>query len=201
MIYSLPAATDIDSHTHVLRRNAVVNVDPVSDKDGYLPLKKGYYYSVGIHPWNYARVTPASIRMLRSLAAEPSVVAIGETGLDACAVPSSVRDSYSRAEILKNQTALLRVHFELSERLKKPMILHVVKAFPEIIALKKLWKPTQAWIIHGFRGKPQLARELLRHGFYLSYGKHYNYESLALTAGQRLLHETDEMPTSDLRVE
>lgn len=95
---------------------------------------------------------------------------------------------------MRPETELLRYHYELSETLGKPLILHIVKSFPEIIALKKQWKPAQPWIIHGFRGKPQLARELLAHGFHLSYGKKYNPASLALTPASRLLRETDEMP-------
>lgn len=276
-------------------------------------LLPGYNYSIGIHPWNVFTATPADLRLLRALVADPRVLAIGECGLDpnlpathpasspASTAPqsgskffsnlsksslksteplpsldfltissqlaeplshlnpvvpsestapfpspnlsaifpqSAAREraeasgtaspsarfvsvegfspqsnspqsknpispippkalnfpSFSRAEILAAQTALLRIHYELSETLRKPLILHIVKSFPEIIALRKQWKPTQPWIIHGFRGKPQLARELLAHGFHLSYGKKYNPASLAITPASRLLRETDEKP-------
>lgn len=296
----------IDAHTHRLRRNAIVNLDPIelrpchqkryptelrpfpqsnrsaisswNNPTGSCPsdklpnndlvcchpaLKPGYRYSVGIHPWNVFTATVADLRLLRALAADPRVLAIGECGLDpslsaiqaashppesAEQLPSAKSASFfstlksaeqlstpksagassptalfvpvegfspqpnspqpespqttppqfplnlNRAEILSAQTALLRYHYELSETLGKPLILHIVKSFPEIIALKKQWKPAQPWIIHGFRGKPQLASELLAHGFHLSYGKKYNPASLALTPASRLLRETDEMP-------
>lgn len=249
----------IDAHTHRLKRNAIVNIDPVDIRQPQTPptpsqlpastpillpgcspvLLPGYTYSVGIHPWNVFTVTPADLRLLRALAADPRVLAIGECGLDpnlpaisphsaareraeapGAASPSArfvlvegfspqsknlhsknlhskkLQPQNSRAEILAAQTALLRIHYELSETLRKPLILHIVKSFPEIIALRKQWKPTQPWIIHGFRGKPQLARELLAHGFHLSYGKKYNPASLAITHASRLLRETDEMPDS-----
>lgn len=271
----------IDAHTHRLKRNAIVNIDPVDIRQPHPPsthpqsihtpaapapptgaqlpgcspvLLPGYTYSVGIHPWNVFTVTPADLRLLRALGADPRVLAIGECGLDpnlpAASSRSAAREraeasrtaspsarfvsvegfspqsnspqsnkphsksphsespqsknpispipqkapTFSRAEILAAQTALLRIHYELSETLRKPLILHIVKSFPEIIALRKQWKPTQPWIIHGFRGKPQLARELLAHGFHLSYGKKYNPASLAITPSSRLLRETDEMP-------
>lgn len=72
------------------------------------------------------------------------------------------------------------------------MILHVVKAFPEIMALRKSLKPTQQWIIHGFRGKPQLAESLLRAGFDISLGEHFNPASAAIIPPSRLFAETDE---------
>lgn len=239
----------IDAHTHRLKRNAIVNIDPVDIRQPQTPptpsqlpastpillpgcspvLLPGYTYSVGIHPWNVFTVTPADLRLLRALAADPRVLAIGECGLDpnlpAASSRSAAREraeapgaaslsarfvsvegfspqskklqpQNSRTEILAAQTALLRIHYELSETLRKPLILHIVKSFPEIIALRKQWKPTQPWIIHGFRGKPQLARELLAHGFHLSYGKKYNPASLVITPVSRLLRETDEMPDS-----
>ena len=66
-------------------------------------------------------------------------------------------ESLSRNEIIEAQTTLLTFHISISERLSKPLILHIVKAYPEIIALRKSLRPAQPWIIHGFRGKPQLA--------------------------------------------
>lgn len=187
---------DFDAHTHRLRRNAVVCIDPLDlCDDGLSAFRCGYVYSVGIHPWNVGRVTDRSLRLLASLAAEPQVVAIGECGLDG--VAEAVRSDFAakgggRREILAAQTELLHMHFALSEQLGKPMILHVVKAYDEILRLKKLWRPSQQWVIHGFRGKPQLARQLLDHGFYLSFGRKYNAESLALTPPSRLLRETDD---------
>lgn len=137
--------------------------------------------------------------MLRALAAEPCVKAIGETGLDTIhkVTGSQVADRLSdsqnvHTDLLKMQTELLRYHVALSEELRKPLILHIVKQFGEIIRLKRELRPTQPWIIHGFRGKPELAKELLRHGFYLSYGEKFNPASVAVTPPSRLLIETDE---------
>lgn len=194
----------IDAHTHLLRRNAVVDIDPVDSLSAVGPavtplLLKGYRYSVGIHPWNYRRATPEALRLLRALAVSPQVVAIGECGLDANIPEHKTSESPSgteptREEILRDQRSLLMLHIRLSETLGKPLILHIVKAWSEIISLKKQLRPRSRWIIHGFRGKPQLARQLLDHGFTLSFGPLHNPASLALTPPALLLRETDATP-------
>ncbi|MCM1137775.1 MAG: TatD family hydrolase [Duncaniella sp.] len=180
-----------DWHTHRLRHNAIVDIDPTGLFNNRLrkmmPWGKGYRYSVGVHPWNVNRFTLRDLLMLRALASRPDVVAIGEAGLD------TMRHSDDVEITLRKQLDLLKYHIELSEETAKPLILHIVRRFQEIIQLKKELRPTQPWIIHGFRGKPQLALQLLRQGFYLSYGKKYNPESYALTPPSRRLHETDQL--------
>ena len=75
---------------------------------------------------------------------------------------------------------------------KKPLIIHCVGYFNELLALKKKWNPTQLWIIHGFRGKPELAAQTLKSGCALSYGEHFNAESVRLTPIEKIFVETDE---------
>lgn len=182
--------TLFDFHTHHLRPGSIVNVDPSSAHDSEIVLKAPYLYSVGIHPWNAGAVRPEDIDALRRLAHAPRVIAIGETGLD------SLHPGDRQAFILKQQEELLRLHIGLSEETAKPLILHIVRRFPEIIRMKLSLKPTQPWIIHGFRGKPELARELTRHGFYLSFGEHFNPAALAATPLDRVLLETDDSALS-----
>ncbi|MDE6371055.1 MAG: TatD family hydrolase [Duncaniella sp.] len=177
-----------DNHTHTARPGAVVNVDPVEFRGGVFTPVAGWSYSAGIHPWNAGRWTEADMERLERLAVNPQVVAIGETGLDSV-----------RAEAgLEVQTELLMRHVELSERTGKPLLLHVVRRFDDIMELKKRLDPAQAWVIHGFRGKPQLAEQLLRRGFYLSFGERFNPEAVAVTPPARMLAETDE---SELGIE
>lgn len=112
---------------------------------------------------------------------QPGVAAIGETGLD----------KLQGADI-DTQIKVLTKHVELSEELRLPLILHVVKAYNDIITLRGLVKPSQRWIVHGFRGKPELARQLLDHGFDLSLGEHFNPATAAIIPDSRLHFETDE---------
>ena len=167
----------IDSHTHNSRPGAVVNIDPVSMPPRDIVLAGDRYYTVGIHPWNAGCYTPGDVARMRRLAARPQVVAIGETGLDSVHVSYEWVPKGKSMEIvqavpdLQKQIELLNIHIELSETLGKPLLLHIVKRFPEIMKMRIRLKPRMPWIIHGFRGKPGLAKDLLRWGFYLSYGE------------------------------
>ena len=55
-----------------------------------------------------------------------------------------------------------------------------------------MFNPSQKWIVHGFRGKPQLAGQLLKAGIDLSFGEKFNPESIQITPIERLFIETDE---------
>lgn len=72
------------------------------------------------------------------------------------------------------------------------MILHVVRAYQELIAYRKSLHARQPWIIHGFRGKKEVARTLLDQGFYLSFGQKFQPETLRYVPEDRFLLETDE---------
>jgi len=159
-------------HTHLLCRDAWVNRSPGDT------LADGYEYSVGVHPWNAGAFDMAE---LEKSACNPLVKAIGETGLDALRGPS-----------VDVQEAVFRRHVELSERLGLPLIIHCVKAFDRLIAIRKEIKPSQTWIIHGFRGKPQQARQLLDAGFHLSLGPKFNTETARIIPAERLHIETDD---------
>lgn len=171
----------IDIHTHDLTASApsIISVEPGAE---FIPGKR---YSAGIHPYTLGSgVTPDTERLWAD-AARPEVVAIGEAGIDKL-----------RGGLIERQLDILRTHIEISEQLGKPLIMHVVKGFPEVIALRIEMKPRQRWIVHGFRGKPELARELLRHGFDLSLGERFNSLTAAMIPADRLWVETDTSPLS-----
>ena len=144
------------------------------------------YTSIGIHPW-YLTEENAETQWhtLQEQISDPSVIAIGEGGLDKLKGPS-----------MDIQMKLLKQQALLSEEKRLPLILHCVKAFNELILLKKEIKPSQAWIIHGFRGKEALATDCLRHGFYLSFGEHFQEDALRTVPLEKLFIETDESGTS-----
>ena len=94
------------------------------------------------------------------------------------------------------QIQVLEKQIELSEKVKKPLIIHCVGCFNELFDLKKHWNPSQIWIIHGFRGKPELAGQALKVGCYLSFGEHFNTQSVRITPIDKLFVETDESKMS-----
>ncbi len=161
-----------DCHSHSLRKNAIVSVTPHEE------LHSGYSYSTGIHPWESEK--DFDMQYLEIIITDPHILAVGETGLDKL-----------RGAQLKHQIPLFEKHIELSERHCKPLIIHCVKAYQQLIEIKKHMSPQQPWIIHGFRQNPQVAEMLLGNGIYLSIGEHFNEESVKIIPADRLLIETD----------
>lgn len=139
-------------------------------------------FSVGIHPWLTQGKTADTFNWheLRQQLGHPAVVAVGECGLDTL-----------RGAPLNEQIEIFRRQIELSESLQLPMILHIVKAIDPMLALRKQLKPLQPWIIHGFRGNPCQAAQLVKAGLYLSLGRQFNPLTETAIPADRLFRETD----------
>ena len=90
------------------------------------------------------------------------------------------------------QLAVFKEQVKLSEKLGLPLIIHCVKAMEELLGVKKESRPQQPWIWHGFRGKPEQAVQLLKKGFYLSFGEYYPDETMRIVPDERLFLETDD---------
>lgn len=171
----------LDIHTHRLPSepgSAIVNA-----LIPHFKAEPGHWYSVGIHPWATAEEGQwkKHLSLLSHYLAHPQVVALGEAGYDRL-----------RGGSLEEQKECFEAQASLAEEAGKPLILHVVKAFDELLLSRKRLLPSVPWIVHGFRGKPQQAQQLLDQGFYLSFGQRFNPLSVALTPGNRLLTESDE---------
>lgn len=166
-----------DIHTHNLKAgpDAIINLPWRSS------LPPEGYFSAGIHPWDTSKVSSEDLAWVESLSKDPRVVAIGEAGLDAL-----------RGASLPEQEAIFRRHVELSERAGKPLIIHAVRTLHHIIRLRKELRPSQRWIIHGFRGKPDLARQLLDAGIDISLGMRFNPDTENIIPADRLFRESDE---------
>lgn len=183
----VPDTTRYNMHTHALtpddsRHYSICNPYPrypVSIINDH----PDRHFSVGIHPYESRKYTHDDWAEIARLAHLPQVVAIGECGID------TTRD------ILPSlQQELFEKHISLSESVGKPLIIHCVKAFDTLIALRRQYRPTQAWIVHGFRGKPRQALQLAREGLLLSIGTRHNPEIFNSFSPGEILFETDEMP-------
>lgn len=139
------------------------------------------YRSFGIHPCRIEGDGEAQWTALLQRVEQPSCVAIGEAGLDRLATCS-----------MERQIGLFERQARLAEELGKPLIIHCVRAWEELIACRKAIRPKQPWLIHGFRGKAPLANQLLRQGFYLSFGYYFQPEAARAAWPERLFLETDE---------
>ncbi len=143
-------------------------------------LEDGQNYSAGIHPW-YINNIRQQLDELERLCTHPDIVAIGEAGFD------KIRGGTPDVQQEAFQTQAL-----LAEKVNKPLIIHCVKAYDEIIKNKKVIKPQVPWIIHGFRGNGKQAEQLLRQGFYLSFGQYFNPKALKVVYPDYLFAETDD---------
>jgi TatD DNase family protein len=70
------------------------------------------------------------------------------------------------------QVEVFEKQIALAERHQKPLVLHLVAAFQELIEIKNRLQISVPIIIHGFSKNEQVANELIKNGFYLSFGKY-----------------------------
>lgn len=146
-------------HTHVYSNQEdileLVNQYP-QDFDSSLP-----NYSIGIHPLyiNQDRLE-SDIQIIEEKAQLPECFAIGECGLD----KRSETPFGIQLEVLEKQLLI-------AEKYQKPVVIHCVHAFQELVEMKNRLKITTPIVIHGFSKNKQLAKQLLENGFYLSFGK------------------------------
>lgn len=150
----------INIHTHENSGNSsileIVNQYPNSF-DEYVP-----YFSIGIHPWYInADSWQAELNIIEEKLQLENCLALGECGLDK-----------RRETPIEFQTEVFEAQLLLAEKHKKPVVIHCVVAFQELIALKNKLKITVPLVIHGFSKSGELAEQLLKNGFYISFGKY-----------------------------
>ena len=115
-------------------------------------------FSVGIHPKDIDENWEENFEKIKEISLLPNCVAIGECGLDGLI---SVNENL--------QKEVFERHILWANQINKPVIIHCVKRFSEILPFQKIAEIPL--VIHGFNKKKTIADEMLRHGFYLSFGK------------------------------
>ena len=140
-------------------------------------------YSIGIHPQDIQwENIECQFDWLKSDITE-NCFAIGECGLDGLISTEQ-----------KIQEQVFKRHIEISNEFKKPLIIHCVRKFYEVISFRKI--ANQPMIIHGFNKKQSIADDLLKNKFYLSFGKPVLYNLslqnvLKTTPLDKIFLETD----------
>ena len=120
------------------------------------------FYSIGIHPWFIVEERLESdFAIIERQLQEPSCLAVGECGLD------------KRIEVpMELQQLVFEKQLLLAQKHQKPVVIHCVAAFQELIEITKKLNITVPILIHGFSKSEQLAKQLLDNGFYISFGKY-----------------------------
>lgn len=154
----------IDFHTHKQMvpesSLSVLSVEYSDLQDMALESSERLYLSVGLHPWRMPQDTDfldEHIDKIRKMLFIPEVIALGEVGLDRLHGPD-----------LRIQKAYLAELFRIAAESDETIIVHCVRCYPELMALKKKFAPHQKMLIHGFNSKIKLLNSLVKDGFYVS---------------------------------
>ena len=146
------------------------------------------YAAAGIHPENCAGFQDADLAALRQLLAQPKVAAIGEIGLDYYWEQNPPRELQRR--VLRDQLAL-------AQELDLPVIVHDREAHADSLAIVQEF-PAVRGVFHCFSGSVEMARELLKRGWYLGFDGPVTYKNARKTVEvalecplDRMLLETD----------
>lgn len=161
MTMTVPQPGDyIDIHVHGGKPSeGIFILETLMAHEDRLPeYAEGSAFTYGIHPWFLNEESYMDhLKRVEKITSLPEVVAIGEAGFDKLRGPSP-----------ELQAAVFEAQVSISENLRKPLIIHCVRAWDELLASRKKVKPGMHWMIHGFRGKVKQAQQLLSKGFWLS---------------------------------
>ena len=146
------------------------------------------YAAVGIHPENCADFVPEQIDTLRQMAKAPKVVAIGEIGLDYYWAENPPKEL---------QQEVLRRQLRLAEELGLPVIIHDRDAHGDTLEMVREF-PRVRGVFHCFAGSAEMARELIKMGWMLSFNGAVTFknakkapEVIAAVPLEKLMIETD----------
>jgi TatD DNase family protein len=157
----LPQPGDyIDIHVHGGSPSAGIFIlESLMAHEGKFPVDvSGVAYTYGIHPWflneeNHKQL----ISSVENAVIQPEIIAIGEAGFDRLRGPSP-----------ELQRRVFEEQIIISEKILKPVVIHCVRAWDELLAVHKKLRPKMHWLVHGFRGNVELADQLLTKGMFLS---------------------------------
>ena len=143
-------------------------------------------FSAAIHPWHTSLFTSEDIRaMIEKLMKQTGLIAIGETGLDRVCTAD-----------YQQQKLIFELHLEFAENYHKPLIIHAVKSWNDLIGYLRHTKVPI--VLHGYSAGIELTKQLIDLGCYFSIGKsalritpHF-YEAIQLIPLTSLFLETDD---------
>lgn len=152
--------------------------------------------TVGLHP-THVLDDPWDNAVMKELALEDRVVAIGEVGLDFYRFPEDpgLKDQY-----LERQYTTFQAAIDLAKSLTKPMVIHSRQAYDELIAVlgKNFDKSdTLRGTVHCFMGNWEQAQALLDLGFMIGFTGVITYKD----AGSGMLEAAKNVPLDRLLIE
>ncbi|MFC8530975.1 TatD family hydrolase [Nocardia sp. NPDC057227] len=151
------------------------------------------YAAVALHPTRANALDDAARAELEQLAADPRVVAVGETGLDYY-WPGKL-DGCADVE---TQVDGFRWHIDLAKRLGKPLMIHNREADHDLLTVLLDEGAPDTVIFHCFSGDTAMAQACVAEGYVLSFSgtvsfknAHELREAATVVPAAQLLVETD----------
>ena len=159
---NLPGKDDyIDIHDHdpVPARGKFTVRNLMAHEEDEPDMTDKMTYSIGIHPWYLSMQNfEKQLEKIRRFSDHPNIIALGEAGFDRLKGP----DAGLQKSVFSEQVLI-------SEDSQKPLFIHCVRAWEDLFAASRLHKPLMPWIIHGFRGKKELAAQLISKNMFISF--------------------------------
>lgn len=145
-----------------------------------------FYAAVGIHPEHADQLDKDNLEIIRNLAKESKVLAIGEIGLDYYWEENPPREVQQKA---------LRDQMKLAEELDLPVIIHDREAHEDTLKILKEF-PRVKGVVHAYSGSVEMARQCVKLGYYLGIGGVLTFKN-----ARKLVEVVEEIPLEHLVVE
>jgi len=153
----------IDIHTHAARSGKdTITVQNIFPGEGFAAFNGRNFYSVGLHPWHIGTVQEnnEALQMVENALEFDHVIFVGEAGLD-----KLVEKDFAE------QQRVFEAQAFMAEEYQYPLVIHCVKAYNEVMELRKKMKPAMPWIIHSYNGSLEITKQMVEMGFLFSFGE------------------------------
>ncbi len=175
----------IDIHTHQANDPYSIQIRNIFAQD-LVEDVFDFPFSAGLHPWDIDNVDPEQcMQAIEAATKQKNMLAVGECGLDRLITTDfALQEQY------------FQQHIHIADKCRKPLIIHCVRAYSDLMRIKKASKSELPWIIHGFAGNLDMTLSLISHNFYFSVGERLlndknKHDILRTIPPDRLFLETD----------
>lgn len=150
---------NIHTHSKPLPNNEWVLRNAYHFLDEHKISKLNYAVSVGLHPWHVTENYQQQLHNVKTICSLKNVLAIGEVGLDRVAKTN-----------FNQQKLAFEAQLKLACAVNKPLIIHAVRTYPDLIPYIK--KHKIPFLLHQYHGSLQQTDQLLNYPqVYFSFGK------------------------------
>ncbi len=152
---------DIHSH-HSGNDKEMVKVVNLFPGDAIPKFSGKNFYSVGLHPWKLKTREENNffLQMVEEAMELDHVIFTGESGLD----------KVTGADF-EEQKRVFLAHAIMAEEYQKPLMIHCVRAYNDILELYNKQHPSVPWILHGYTGSREISEQLSKKQFFFSFGR------------------------------